>query len=172
MKTITIPKRFGYPTVDITINGKEETFASGVEINVEDSVAEAIENAIALAPKIGVPRNKVAQLAEGSITEITAEDLAGVSTLLDFAFYYKQKLKRVTLPDHITAIGNYAFQWCVELGEVYLPEKPPTLASSNVFSNIKTDCIFYCKTQESLNAYEKAQSWSVLAKNYSFAVKS
>lgn len=170
MKTITIPKRFGYPTLDITVNGKEYTVKSGEEITVEDHIAEAIENAIALAPKIGVPRNKVAQLAEGSITEITAEDLAGISTLLDFAFYYKQKLKKVTLPDEITDIGNYAFQWCVELEKVFLPEKPPTLASSNVFSNIKTDCIFYCKTQESLSAYTKAQSWSALAKNYTFAV--
>lgn len=51
MKRITIPERFGYPTLEITINGKEQTFASGVEIEVEDSVAEAIENAIALEPK-------------------------------------------------------------------------------------------------------------------------
>ena len=51
MKSITIPERFGYPTLEITINGKEQTFSSGVEIEVEDSVAEAIENAIALAPK-------------------------------------------------------------------------------------------------------------------------
>lgn len=51
MKKITIPKRFGYPTVDITINGKEETFQSGVEISVDDSIAEAIENAIGLEPK-------------------------------------------------------------------------------------------------------------------------
>ena len=47
MKTITIPKHFGYPTLDITINGKEYTVKSGEEIEVEDSIAEAIENAIA-----------------------------------------------------------------------------------------------------------------------------
>ena len=97
--------------------------------------------------------------------------MEGITTLLDFAFYYKQKLKKVTFHDKITSIGNYAFQWCVELEEVYLPENPPALASSNVFSNIKTDCIFYCKTQESLNAYARAQSWSALAQKYTFAVK-
>jgi hypothetical protein len=51
MKTIIIPKRFGYPTADITINGIEHTFNTGVEIEVDDHLAAVIENAIALAPK-------------------------------------------------------------------------------------------------------------------------
>lgn len=51
MTTITIPKRFGYPTVDIYINGKKYTFSSGVEISVEDNIADIIENAVALEPK-------------------------------------------------------------------------------------------------------------------------
>ena len=55
MKTITIPVRLGYPTVDIEINNKTYTFKSGEEITVDDYVAEVIENAIALAPK-GSPR--------------------------------------------------------------------------------------------------------------------
>jgi surface protein len=51
MKTLTIPIRFGYPTLDITVNGKEYTVKSGEEITVEDQVAEAIENAVALEPQ-------------------------------------------------------------------------------------------------------------------------
>ena len=51
MKTINIPKRFGYPTVDIYINNKTYTLKSGEEITVDDNVAAIIENAIALAPK-------------------------------------------------------------------------------------------------------------------------
>lgn len=51
MKTITIPKRFGYPTAKITANGKEYILKSGEEIAVEDHIAEIIENAIALEPK-------------------------------------------------------------------------------------------------------------------------
>jgi hypothetical protein len=51
MKTITIPKRFGYPTAKITANGKEYILKSGEEITVEDHIAEIIENAIALEPK-------------------------------------------------------------------------------------------------------------------------
>ena len=44
-KTIIIPKRFGYPTLDIVVNGKVYTVESNKEIVVEDHVAEAIENA-------------------------------------------------------------------------------------------------------------------------------
>jgi hypothetical protein len=51
MKTIIIPTRFGYPTLDLYINGRKSTFKSGEEISVEDSVADVIENAIALTPK-------------------------------------------------------------------------------------------------------------------------
>ena len=55
MKTITIPKSFGYPTLDVTVNGKVYTVKSGEEITLEDHIAEAIENAIALEPK---PKSK------------------------------------------------------------------------------------------------------------------
>ena len=51
MKTITIPKNFGYPTMEIIANGKHYELSSGKEITVEDNLAEVIENAIALAPK-------------------------------------------------------------------------------------------------------------------------
>ena len=51
MKTITIPKSFGYPTLDIVINNEKHTLKSGVEITVDDRIAEVIENAAALAHK-------------------------------------------------------------------------------------------------------------------------
>ena len=168
MKIITIPKRFGYPTVDITINGKEETFASGVEISVEDSVAEAIENAIALAPKIGVPRSKLAQLAEGSLMEITAEDLKGISKIAGCAYYSNLGLVKVTIPDGIITIEKNAFNWATNIKSVYLPEVPPNLENINAFSNLT--CTFYCKSQKSLEAYKKATNWSTLTGTHSFVV--
>lgn len=171
MKNITIPKRFGYPTVDIAINGKEETFQSGVEISVDDSIAEAIENAMALEPKVGVSRNKLAQLAEDSLKEITAEDLAGITMLSSCAFYKKQSLQKVTIPNNITTISTSVFEWCDSLASVYLPETPPRLVKITSFSNINADCVFYCKTQESLEAYRSAENWSTLAGTYAFVVE-
>ena len=170
MKTITIPKRFGYPTLDITINGKEETFTSGVEISVEDSVAEAIENAIALAPKIGVPRNKVAQLMEGSLEEITAEDMIGISEIAGCVCYTNLGLKKLTIPESIKKIKSNAFAWCTSLKSVFLPEVPPTLLDK-AFNGVDVSCVFYCKTQESLEAYKKAANWSTLTGTYTFVVE-
>ena len=195
MKTITIPKNFGYPTLEITINGKEQTFASGVEIEVDDSVAAAIENAIALAPKIGVPRNKVAKIAEGSITELTFSDLEGVKSIVYYAFGQCYSLTRIEIPNSVTivdraaftgcknlksitfgdniklnSIGESAFDWCTSLKSVYLPKTPPILANVNAFANINASCVFYCKTQASLDAYKAAANWSTLAGTYSFKV--
>lgn len=194
MKTVTIPKRFGYPATEITINGVELAFKSGVEISVEDDVAEAIENAIALAPKIGVPRNRFAQYAEGSITEIIPDDLQGINSIVAYAFAYYNNVKAATIPNGIKSIGSGAFYSCAnlesvtignsvtdislnvfdackELKRVYLPEVPPTLASVNAFANVPTSCIFYCKSKESLNAYKSAPNWSSLTAPYSFVVE-
>ena len=171
MKSITIPKRFGYPTLDVKVNGTVYTLKSGEEITVEDSVAEVIENAIALEPKPKRYLNKFAQLVGGSISEVTAEDLEGVSTMDVSAFSSRPNLKKVTMPNSITKIDQYVFNWCTKLEGIWLPETPPTLVNANAFDKIKATCVFYCKSQESLNAYKKAAIWSTLVGTYSFVVE-
>lgn len=195
MKTITIPKKFGYPTLDITVNGKEYTVKSGEEITIEDHIAEAIENAIALAPKFGRNISKFAQLAEGSIEEITASDLEGIKWIRGSAFYSCKSIEKVTIPDNINEMASHIFygcsniksvkignglksfsanifDGCTSLTSVYLPEVPPSLANTNAFNNINPACVFYCKTEESLEAYRAAANWSTLAGEYSFVVES
>lgn len=196
MRTITVPKKYGYPTLDITVNGKEYTVKSGEEITVEDSVAEAIENAVALAPKIGVPRNKLAQLVEGSYVEITASDLSGITSIANHAFYKIKGLLSIEIPNEVTNIGDcalygcnnletvrfgefskieriglIAFELCEKLSKVYLPPNPPVLDNGSAFNNINTACVFYCKTQESLEAYKKAKNWSTLTGTHTFVVE-
>ena len=194
MKTLTIPKKFGYPTLDVTVNGKVYTVKSGEEISVEDHIAEAIENAIALAPKIGVPRSKIARLVEGSLTEITAEDLDGIETIAYYALGQCYSLKSIDFPNSVTgiaksavtgcidlesvrfgdnlySIGENAFYWCSNLARVYLPKNPPILENINAFSDISAKCVFYCKTQASLEAYKKATNWSTLTGTYTFVVE-
>lgn len=171
MKTITIPKRFGYPTLEINVNGKEYIVKSGEEITVEDHVAEVIENAIALEPKPKRYLNKFAQLVGGELSEVTAEDLEGVATIDVSAFSSRPKLKKVAMANSITKIEQYAFNWCAKLEGIWLPEIPPTLINANAFDKIKADCVFYCKTQESLDAYRTAENWSTLVGTYSFEVE-
>lgn len=50
-KTITIPTSFGYPTATFIINHKRYILETGVEITVDDAIAEVVNNAIALQPK-------------------------------------------------------------------------------------------------------------------------
>lgn len=196
MKTITIPKKYGFPTLDITVNGKEYLVKSGEEITIEDHIAEAIENAIALAPKIGVPRSKIASLVDGSIRELTFSDLEGIESIAYYALGQCYSLTRIEIPNSVTKINKSAFTgctglksvvfgdnsklniieesafyWCMNLESVYLPVIPPTLANVNAFDDIKATCTFYCKTQESLEAYKKATNWSTLVGKYTFAVK-
>lgn len=197
MTTITIPTKFGYPKFDIYINGKKYTLQSGVEITVEDNVAEVIENALDLAPKYSKNLSRLAQLAEGSITEITADDLFGIETIAAYVFSQCYSLKTLEFSDSIKVISKSAFasctklervrfgynskinqigvnvfNYCTSLKRVYLPPKPPTLENANAFGDINTACVFYCKSQESLNAYKAAANWSTLTGTYSFVVES
>lgn len=172
MKTITIPKKYGYPTLDITINGKEYTVKSGEEITAEDHIVEAIENAIELEPKPKRYLSKFAQLVGGEIYEVTAEDLDGVATMDVSAFSSRPNLKKVVMPNSITKIDQYVFNWCTKLEGIWLPETPPTLVNANAFDKIKASCVFYCKTQASLDAYKAAANWSTLTGTYTFVVES
>lgn len=196
MKTITIPKRFGYPTLDVTVNGKEYTVKSGEETTLEDHIAEAIENAIALAPKFGRNVTRLGQLADGSISHITASDLGEITSLASHAFYKTELLSSIEIPDDVISveacalygcsnlesvrfgtnskldrIGLIVFDQCPKLSKVHLPPKPPTLENINAFDNINANCVFYCKTQESLEAYRSAPIWSTLAGTYTFKVE-
>ena len=196
MRTIIIPKKFGFPTVDIIFNGKTHTLKSGEEITIEDHLAEIIENAMALAPMVGVPRNKLAQLVEGSYLKITSSDLSGITSIANHAFYKIKGLLSVDIPNKVTHIGDcafygcnnletvsfgeyseieriglIAFELCEKLSKVYLPHNPPVLDNGSAFNNINIACTFYCKTQESLDAYKAAPNWSTLTSTYSFVVE-
>lgn len=171
MKTITIPKSFGYPTVDIVVNNMKHTLRSGEEISVEDHIAEVIENAIALAPKQVMNKSRLAQRIDGTIEEITEGDLAGISAISHSALSNCKSLIRISIPNTVTSIGTYAFDWCTNLKSVYLPETPPALGVGS-FGNIHKDCVFYCKSQASLNAYKAATNWSTLTGTYTFKVES
>ena len=194
MKTIQIPTTSN-PFI-VNINNHAYQYRAGETAEVPDEVAEAIEDALELEPKPKRYPSKLAQLAEGSLMEITEEDLSGISSICSYAFYNIKSIMIATFSDSISAIesfafygcsnletirfganskldsiGTNAFDWCAKLKSIYLPETPPALASVNAFANIKTGCIFYCKTQESLDAYKAATNWSALTSPYTFMVE-
>ena len=196
MKTIIIPKSFGYPTMEIIANGKHYELKSGEEITVEDHLAEIIENAVALVPKTERYKSRLAQLAEGSISEITLNDLEGADIIVGYAFRNCYSVTSIEIPDGIKSIKQYAFygcnnvksirfgensrlesiavgafDLCANLSKVYLPSAPPILENTNAFTNAKATCVFYCKTQASLDAYKVAPVWSTLTGKYSCVVE-
>ena len=194
MKTITIPT-YNNPFV-VVINNNVYRYNAGETLEVPDEVAEAIEDALELIPKPKRYLSRIAQIASGKIEELTTTDLEGISAIRAFCFYNTSGFTNVTIPSDITSIGEHAFftcidlesvifgsnsklttiggsafKYCVKLKSVYLPETPPTLSNDDVFANIHSNCVFYCKTQASLNAYKATPKWSTLTGTYSFVVE-
>jgi tRNA threonylcarbamoyladenosine modification (KEOPS) complex Pcc1 subunit len=194
MKIISIPEHNNPFTV--IINNSVYQYRGGETIEVPDEVAEAIEDALELVPKPKRYLSKLAQRANGTLLEITANDLEGVETIIDSAFRSCASVTSIEFPDSVKSIqqnaflscGNVksirfgdnsklesigvgAFNWCSNLAIVYLPPNPPVLENVSAFNNIKADCVFYCKTQASLDAYKSAENWSTLSGTYSFVVE-
>ena len=182
-KTITIPT-YNNPFT-ININNKEYTYRGGDTIEVPDEVAEAIEDALELEPKPKRYLNKLAQLAEGSITELTASDLEGITAIDQFAFYYCDNLQRVVIPSSVNSIGYSAFRYsgdlkrvefpesvlniddkafdnCISLTRVVLKALTPPIIQLETFANIPPSCVFEVPLG-SLEAYKSANHWRELA---------
>ena len=194
MKTIQIPTTSN-PFI-VNINNNAYQYRAGETAEVPDEVAEAIEDALELEPKPKRYLSKFARHVEDSLDIITEEDLSGITKISAYAIYNRKNLTRVTIPSDVTTIGECAFfgcsnletvrfggnskiesisanvfDWCGKLIKVYLPEVPPSLSHGNTFDHINPSCVFYCKSQSSLEAYKAAENWSTLAGTYTFVVE-
>ena len=77
-----------------------------------------------------------------SLTSITIP--SGVTSIGSSAFSGCYSLTSITIPSGVTSIGSSAFNSCYGLGFIHFSSQtPPPVSSSNVFSNISTDCIIY-----------------------------
>ena len=85
--------------------------------------------------------NKLAGLVDGTATEFTAEDLAGVTVIRRYAFYYYSTLTSIEIPDSVTSIGNYAFGYCSSLTEFVIP---------NSVTLINSFAVAYCDNLTSI----------------------
>ena len=96
-----------------------------------------------------------------SLANVTIPD--GVTSIGSYAFQYCYSLVSATISNSVTDIGTYAFGSCYGMAEYhFLPTTPPTLANTNAFSKIQSDCIIYVP-QGSLEAYQTATNWSTYA---------
>lgn len=108
----------------------------------------------------------------------------GVMSIIDsFVFQSCSRLNSLIIPDSVTSIGASAFLACLSLSSLvipsnvtsigagafsacsfvkeyhFLPTTPPTLANSNAFNAIATDCVIHVPAA-SLNAYKTATNWA------------
>ena len=95
-----------------------------------------------------------------------------VTSIGNYAFYGCTSLASIEITNSVTSIGSEVFYGCTSLEAVRIPEVPPALANVNAFpDDIKDNCVFYCKSQASLDAYKAAPNWSTLTGTYSFVVE-
>jgi hypothetical protein len=100
--------------VEITKNGATEIFPddgftlSRVVANVNVPTASG--------------ESKLAQVLDGSITELTEQDLQGATQIQSRALYQRNNLTRLHLPEGLTTIQNYACENCPKLTTVVLPK--------------------------------------------------
>lgn len=73
--------------------------------------------------------NKLAQVIDRSITEITAEDLAGATSINYEAFSNCTNLTSITIPNNITSIGFEAFRKCSSLTNIVIPDSVTSIGN-------------------------------------------
>lgn len=88
---------------------------------------------------------------------------SGVTGIGSYAFSGCQSLVSITVPSGVTNIGAQAFGYCYGMAEYHFePTTPPTLANTNAFTDIQSDCKIYVPASK-LTDYQSAENWSTYA---------
>lgn len=70
---------------------------------------------------------------DGSLTEVTAEMLQGITSIVDNAFSYCTSLASIEIPNSVTSIGYNAFYRCTSLASITIPNSVTSIVD-NAFS--------------------------------------
>lgn len=82
-----------------------------------------------------------------------------VETIGSSVFSNCRSLSTLSIPSKVSSIGASAFSNCYGLGEIHFkPTTPPTVANSNTFNNLPTDCKIYVPTG-TLSDYTSATNY-------------
>lgn len=84
---------------------------------------------------IEVESNKAVEIADGSVTEITEDDLAGCTAIRNHAFRGCPNLVDFTVPESVTSVGQYGLQIGEGATIRFLRETPCTIASNSMDAN-------------------------------------
>lgn len=81
------------------------------------------------------------QLVDKSVTSVSEEDLKGITTIGNYAFYYCDRLTSIIIPSSVTSIGDYAFSYCYSLTNATIP---------NSVTRINTYAFYSCRSLTSI----------------------
>lgn len=130
----------------MTVNEKMTALAEQVRriANTEEklSIDDMVAKMSSMTGLSEIDRNSIFKnIIERTVTEIKADDLAGIRWIGNRAFMNCDYLTKVTLPNTITSLGGSAFNSCDKLVEVNLPASVDT---------IEADAFYECVALEEL----------------------
>ena len=106
---------------------------------------------------------KLAALSHCAFSELVIPD--GVTTIGDYAFDYCELLEKVVLGKGINSIGEFVFDGCRRLTTVvsHIPAERLFEINDNVFGNISEDCVLYIP-KGAKAVYKKTLGWDKFTK--------
>lgn len=101
--------------------------ADELEANLK---AENIKEGVTIFGVNGTYSNKLAQVLDGSVTELTAEDMYGAITIHPWAFMNCPNLERLVFPDTVTTLGIMIISNCPKLTSITIPASVTSIGVS------------------------------------------
>ena len=96
---------------------------------------------------------------------LSTASFPNVTSIGAYAFHCCSSLTTISFPN-VTSIGANAFYSCRSLKSIYfLGSSIPTLANSNAFSNVHSECKIYVPSQL-ISQYQVASNWSYLTSRF------
>lgn len=105
-----------------TLVGKLTNIADGFRSSRSLTETLSLDEMATLAAVPIGGENKLPQVIDKTVTELTAEDLAGATKMGNFAFSGCTQLTSIVIPDTVTSLGNNAFTSCVKLTSIIIPD--------------------------------------------------
>ena len=138
-------------------------------VNGNLSVTKSIDiNGVKVATMsdLNTIRQKIAGIADGSITTLTAEDLSGALWIKAYVFRMSANLSAVELPSTVGYIGQSAFDGCSSLTKITIPNSVTTFGVAAFRDCTSLINITYTGTISQWNSIAKSSNWNGNTGNY------
>jgi hypothetical protein len=130
-----------------------------------ENIKKDVEIAGITGTYAGGSDGKFAKLCDRTITEVTADDLAGVTSLASYCFYKCTSLASITIPDGVTSIGVNCFSYCESLASIDIPDGVTSIGVNGFYmctslasitipdgvTSLANYCFSYCESLASID---------------------